>query len=222
MRHSVARSLALLTRHVRPSRVLAVSVIIGCVVVLPTAAQAQSAPSVTAPRPSLTSQWWRTYYALPASQNPADRCDLGNGKVVFLGVNLGMPVSRSCTLSAGTSILVPLINIECSRLEGNGDTPAELRTCAEDIADGFTDLRLTVNGVQIDTSGLRVQSPPFAFRGVPGNTFLGVPVGTTTAVSDGYWALIGPLAPGTYDIAFGGSYPPAPFSTSTSYHLTVV
>ena len=134
-----------------------------------------------------------------------------------------MPVSRSCTLSAGTSILVPLINIECSRLEGNGDTPAELRTCAEDIADGFTDLRLT--GERRPDRHERASGAVAALRvteRVPGNTFLGVPVGTTTAVSDGYWALIGPLAPGTYDIAFGGTYPPAPFSTSTSYHLTVV
>jgi hypothetical protein len=219
MRHSAARSLALLTRHVRLSRVLALSVIVGCIVVLPTAAQA--APSVTAPRPSLTSQWWKTYLALPASQNPADRCDLGIDKVVFLGVNTGTPVSRSCTLPAGTSILVPLINIECSRLEGDGQTPAEWRACAEGIANDFTDLRLTVNGVPISTSGLRVQSPPFAYQAVPDNTF-GQPPGTSGAVSDGYWALIGPLAPGTYDIAFGGSYPPAGFSTSVSYHLTVV
>ena len=32
--------------------------------------------------------------------NAADRCDLGIGKVVFLGVNTGGPVSRSCTLPA--------------------------------------------------------------------------------------------------------------------------
>ena len=116
---------------------------------------------------------------------------------------------------------MPLIYIECSRLEGNGDTPAELRTCAEDIADGFTDLRLTVNGVQIDTSGPRVQSPPFAFRAYPATRSRRARRHHHRGVGR-HWALIGPLAPGTYDIAFGGSYPPAPFSTSTSYHLTVV
>ena len=104
---------------------------------------------------------------------------------------------------------------------GQQDTPAELRTCAEEIADGFTDLSLTVNGVQIQTSGLRVQSPPFAFRGVPDNTFRGVPVGTTTAVLDATGRR-SPARARHDDIAFGGTYPPGPFSTSARYHLTVV
>jgi hypothetical protein len=63
--------------------------------------------------------------------------------VVFLGATAGRSVSRSCTLPAGTSILVPLINIECSSLEPPpffGATPAERRTCAEGFADAFTAL----------------------------------------------------------------------------------
>jgi hypothetical protein len=66
-----------------------------------------------------------------------------------------------------------------------------------------------------------VRSQPFAFSPVEGNIF-GIPPGTGGSVSDGYWALIGPLAPGTYDASFGGSYPPGPFNTDTTYHLTVV
>jgi hypothetical protein len=66
-----------------------------------------------------------------------------------------------------------------------------------------------------------VQSQPFAFSSVANNVF-GIPPGTSGSVSDGYWALIGPLAPGTYDVSFGGSYPPASFSTDVTYHLTVV
>jgi hypothetical protein len=230
MRHCAVRPFALLTRYsTRYSRrlhLLVLSVIVGCVL-LPTAAHAGSTPAVAAPRPSLTAQWWATYIGLPASQNPGDRCDLGIDKVAFLGVNTGSPVSRSCTLPAGTSILVPLINVECSRIEGNGQTPAEWRACAEGIADDFTSLRLTINGVSFDgTGGLRVQSQPFAFTAVPDNMF-NIKPGTSGAVSDGYWALIGPLAPGSYDISFGGTYmppdqPPPFFSTSTSYHLTVV
>jgi hypothetical protein len=34
----------------------------------------------------------------------------------------------------------PLINVECSSLEGNGRTPAEWRACATGIADDFTAL----------------------------------------------------------------------------------
>ena len=117
---------------------------------------------------------------------------------------------------------MPLINVECSSVEGNGRTPAEWRACATGFADDFTDLSLTINGVTVaDLTRLRVQSQPFAFSSVLGNVFR-IPPGTGGSVSDGYWALIGPLAPGTYDVSFGGSYPPGPFSTDVTYHLTVV
>jgi hypothetical protein len=53
-----------------------------------------------------------------------------------------------------------------------------------------------------------------------------IPPGTGGSLSDGYWALIGPLAPGTYDVSYGGSYQPPDqppvFSTDVTYHLTVV
>jgi hypothetical protein len=213
----------------RPSallRWLAFTAIVGCAL-LPTASAAASTPAVAPPRPSLTALWWKAYVAVP---DAASRCDLGIDKVVFLGATTGGSASRSCTLRAGVSVLVPLINIECSSLEPPpffGATPAERRACAKGFADDFTDLFLTINGVPVgDLSRLRVQSQPFGFSPVAGNMF-GIPPGMGGSVSDGYWALIGPLARGTYGVSFGGSYQPDPaqpplFSTDTTYHLTVV
>jgi hypothetical protein len=205
-------------------RWLAYSVIIGCAL-LPTVSTAAPTPTVAPPRASLTAEWWKTYVSIPASEDPASRCDLGIDNVVFLGATTGGSVKRSCTLPAGTSILVPLINVECSSLDPPpffGRTPAEQRACAEGFADDFTDLFLTINKVSVgNLSRLRVQSQPFTFSPVEGNMF-GIPAGTGGSVSDGYWALIGPLAAGKYDVSFGGSYPPGPFSTDTTYRLTVV
>jgi|1186.fasta_scaffold414832_2 hypothetical protein len=207
-------------------RWLAFTAIVGCVL-LPAAPAGASSPAVAPPRPSLTALWWKAYVAIP---DGASRCDLRIDKVVFLGATTGGPASRSCTLRAGTSVLVPLINIECSSLEPApffGATPAARRACAKGFADDFTGLFLTINRVPIgDLSRLRVESQPFGFSPVAGNLF-GTPAGTGASVSDGYWALIGPLARGTYDLSFGGSYqddptqPPA-FGTDTTYHLTVV
>ena len=209
---------------------LAFSAIVGCVF-LPTASPAASTPAVAPPRASLTAQWWKAYVAIPASEDPASRCDLGVDKVAFLGATTGVdPISRSCTLAARTSIVVPLINVECSSLEEPpffGQTPSERRACAERFARDFTALFLTINGVAVgDLSRLRVQSTPFRFSPVQGNMF-GLPAGTGDSVSDGYWARIGPLAPGTYDLTFGGSYQPPGepvpvFSTSVTYHLAVL
>jgi hypothetical protein len=205
-------------RHGKLLRWAVSSAIAGCVV-LPAVSTAAPTPAVAPPRASLTALWWKTYVSLP---DAGSRCDLGIDKVVFLGATTGGPVSRSCTLPAGTSILVPLINVECSSVEGNGRTPAEWRACAMAFADEFTDLSLTINREEVaDLSRLRVQSQPFAFSPVDGNLF-GIPAGTGGSVSDGYWALIGPLARGTYDVSFGGLYPPLAFRTDVTYHLTVV
>jgi hypothetical protein len=178
-----------------------------------------ASPEVTKPRASLTAAWWQTFLSI--SGDPLSRCDLGRDHVVYLAGTTGGTATRSCTIPAGNSILVPLINNECSTAEGNGKTPADLRACAEGVANDFTGLSLTVDGVPIpDLLNFRVQSAPFAFNAAAGNVF-GVPAGGSLSVADGYWALIGPLSPGAHTVSFGGSYPPGPFTTSAIYNLTV-
>jgi hypothetical protein len=199
-------------------RWVAVSVLLLSLLLGPTAAVA-APPQVKKSPPSLTALWWQTFLSI--SGNPLDRCDLGTREVVFLAGTTGGTATRSCTIPVGTSILVPLINVECSTAEGNGDTPAELRACARGIADQFTDLSLTIDGVAIaDLQRFRVHSPVFQFTAAEGNVF-GVPAGTTRSVADGYWVLIRPLSPGTHTISFGGAFPPGGFTTFVTYTLTV-
>ena len=148
------------------------------------------------------------------------------GNIVFLGATATGSVRGSWRLPAGTSILPPLINIECSSLEDPpffGATPGQQLTCAKGFADDFTNLSLTIDGIQVgDPSRLRVRSEPFQFSPVDGNIF-GLPAGTGGSVSDGYWAVIGPLAPGDYDVVASGSDPSdPPFTTNIRYHLHVV
>jgi hypothetical protein len=208
----------------KPVRWIALSAMVGCVL-LPTASTAASTPKVRPPSAPLTAHWWQTYVSI---QDPADRCDLGIDKVVFLNGNPapdGSPAIRSCTLAAGTTILVPLINVECSSLDDPpflATTTAARRACAKGFADQFTDLVLEIDGVAVGhLTRLRKSSPPFVFSPVEGNAF-GLHAGTGDSASDGYWALIGPLAPGTYHVHFGGSLPPFDFTTDTTYTLTVV
>jgi hypothetical protein len=122
-------------------------------------------------------------------------------------------------------VLLPLINIECSSLEDPpffGRNPGQRLICAKRFADDFTSLHLSINGVEVrNPTRLRVRSQPFQFSPVAGSTF-GIPAGAGGSVTDGYWALIGPLAPGDYDVVAGGSYPPGPFTTDIRYHLHVV
>jgi hypothetical protein len=196
------------------------------VLLLPGATMAAPTPPVAAPSKSLTAQWWQEHVALSAA-DAANRCDLGPGDVVFLGATATGTVSGSCTLAAGTSVLLPLINVECSSLEDPpffGANPGQRLVCAKRFADQFTDLSLTINGVTVgNLRRLRVRSQPFEFSPVSGNV-LNLPPGTGGSVSDGYWALIGPLAPGDYDVVASGSAPnpPGVFTTNITYDLHVV
>jgi hypothetical protein len=182
------------------------------------AAPASAAPpDAKKPSPPLTAQWWQSILSI--NGNALDRCDIGSGDVVFLAGTAGGSATRSCTITSQQSILVPLINVECSTLEGNGRTPAELNKCARGFADQFTNLSLVIDGVPVSNlTKFRVGSPVFTFTSVAGNVF-GVPAGTTRSVADGYWALIRPLSVGTHTISFGGAF--QDFSTSVTYTLTV-
>jgi hypothetical protein len=198
-------------------RSFALSVVLASLLLGPATTLA-APPQVKKPPPPLTALWWQTFLSIPAA---LDRCDLGTADVVFLAGTTGGLANRSCTIPAGKSILVPLINAECSEAEGQGGTPAELRACAKGFADAFTDLSLTIDGVPVpDLSRFRVHSQVFHFTAADGNAF-GVPAGTTRSVADGYWALIGPLAPGQHIVSFGGTYPPVQFTTEAIYQLTV-
>jgi hypothetical protein len=177
-------------------------------------------PQAKKPAPPLTAQWWQSFLAI-SGDDALDRCDIGSGDVVFLAGTAGGTATRSCTISSRQSILVPLINVECSTAEGNGNTPAELNKCAREFADQFSGLSLVIDGVAVsDLTKFRVGSPPFTFTAAEGNVF-GIPAGTTRAVADGYWALIRPLPVGTHTISFGGAFPPGGFTTSVTYTLTV-
>ena len=199
--------------------VVTLSLMVATLLLVPAPASA-APPSVKKPPPPLTALWWQTFLG-SSDPNSFDRCDLGTGDVVFLAGTTGGSATRSCTIPAGTSLLVPLINGECSEIEGNGETPAELRQCADDQADLFGGLSLVIDGVAVsDLTRLRVHSQVFQFTAVEGNVF-DIGPGPSRSVADGYWALISPLAPGAHTISFGGTFDDGVFTTHATYNITV-
>lgn len=176
--------------------------------------------TVTIPDGRLTAQWWQQFMGHPGT---LDRCDLGVREVVFLAGTTGGAQSRSCDIPRGRSVLVPLINAECSTLEDGFKTYHGLRWCvATRYADNFTDLSLSVDGRTIRAlDRFRVQSGLFSFLAVPDNPFLPKGGGPTRSVADGYWALVGPFERGTHVVSFGGNFPPGPFETKATYTLRV-
>jgi hypothetical protein len=172
--------------------------------------------------------WWQQALAVhegagsPFESGSVDCTSLGTGHVTFLVGTAGGAVSRSCSLPTGTALLFPLINGECSVSEGNGTTEAELRACAGNQANLFTDLTATVDGRALsDLSSYRFQSPLFTWT-APSNNVFGVPetAEPTLAVAEGYWVMLTPLPPGVHTISFGGAVPGV-FTTTASYTITV-
>ena len=138
----------------------------------------------------------------------------------------GGKVTRTCAIRQGQAVLIPLINGECSEIEGGGSTTAELRACAAAQADDFTKLRARVDGRKIEgLSRFRFESPPFRFESVSDNPF-GVPATPpgepSRAVADGYWIMLHPLSRGVHRIRFGGSAPSFGFTTRAVYSIRVV
>src|SRR2546426_5108244 len=111
-------------------------------------------------------QWsaehWKWTFSLPVDHHPltdtAD-CSAGqSGPVWFLGgtfvstteggVTIGR-ATRDCSVPAGKALFFPIINTECSTLEGNGTTDAELRSCAQFFQDHAHDMTCTIDGVAV-------------------------------------------------------------------------
>jgi len=165
--------------------------------------------------------WWQWALSTPASQHPltdsAD-CSAGqSGKVFFLGGTFtAVPVSgpnevigravRDCTIPTGKAIFFPILNGECSTLEGNGTTEAELAECAAFLADHVEDMTVTIDGKPLQNlNRYRAQSPLFEFGPLPNPNIFGLATGATSpAVADGFYILLAPLSAGDHTIHFSG------------------
>jgi hypothetical protein len=187
----------------------------------PTLANA-AAVQVSKPDAALTASWWQQFVAIPGDS--LGRCDVGTGEIVFLAGTAGGSATRSCTTDKNL-FLVPLINVECSRAEGDGGLSEQRRACAKDFADNFTDLKLAVDGEEVgNLNSLRVKAES-SFTAANKNAFGIPPAKNSPFAADGYWALI-TLAPGEHTLTFGGSFVPVPdqppaFTTLVTYDLLV-
>jgi len=214
----------------------------------PTAIRAQEATPIAgagpeelvlppdAPTYGLTYAAWTARFAqwahsLPAGINPAtdatgERCGFGQAGPVFFLVQAGdeEAIERTCTVPAGTALLLPLLDASCTTVEPPpffGADEAELRACTEALFMAPAELTAVVDGVAIpDLERYRVQSDLFTVA-LPVGNWLDVEPAVTQGVADGYWLLLAPLPVGEHELQFGGSFPNSDFSTEVTYHLIV-
>jgi len=180
--------------------------------------------------------WWQWALSVPAALHPlsfdepgpaAEHCGVGqHGEVWFLGGTFtGKAARRECAVPSGKAIFFPVVNGQCSIVQGDGTTEEELRSCAKVLIDPVVLAEATINGEALRP--IRLSSDLFEFTFPPGdiNEIFGRAPNPSPAVADGYWVLLNPLDAGDYRIEIRGTVdlPGAyDFEVDVVYDITVV
>jgi hypothetical protein len=178
--------------------------------------------------------WWQTAFELPVvdGDHPyfSGGAFQGPKGVVFLAgafADPDEPAVIEITISAGTPLFFPVVNVECSVFEDDpfhGDDEDELRACANHHIDHTSDLFAVIDGRPVRRLGAyRSESPLFVWGPLPEDNVFGAPEGTTSlAVDAGVYLLLAPLSVGEHVIEFGGTFDEFDVSINTKYIITVV
>jgi hypothetical protein len=178
--------------------------------------------------------WWQWAAGITTSESTLNDPKGANcavhqqGPVWFLtGTTGGTKLTRrKCTVPAGQGILFPIINGECSSVEGQGTTEPQLRRCAKDQMDQVTSATARVDGVPVELGRLdhtpyRVQSSGlFNITFVDNNQF-GISPGSGNSFADGFYVLVNPPTKGRHTFAFRGEAPAFNFTVNVQYDLTI-
>jgi hypothetical protein len=184
---------------------------------------------------------WQWAFSLPIPRNPiadggADCSEGQSGPVWFLAGALdGAVTTRECTVPAKKAVFFSPIAVECSKLEGSGETEEELRACANADQDAVSIVDVEIDGEPIPDvkDDFRFESDIFDIT-LPDDNLMqlwGVEDAEAgfypdQAVSDGRFLMV-LLAPGEHTIHWHAVIPDSPdlpfggFEEDVTYNLTV-
>lgn len=190
----------------------------------------------------------------PLTCDPFFDVTLGQSGNVWFLAGTFVTCQRTIAIPQGKWVFLPIVNAEASSLEAApffGCTAAELNAAAKDAIDIAQQAFCIIDDVALQfIDRYRFSSPLFTFT-LPFPNILGLPAGTVSpcpyapiarrhpgggsprpanppmwgnGVSDGYWAMIGPLSLGQHMIHFGATLVHPKFGTfryDTTYNVTV-
>jgi hypothetical protein len=152
-------------------------------------------------------------------------------KYFFLAGTFGGSATRTVTVPQGKTLFFPIINVQIDNAVDPMPDPKLVAHETCEMAAAFIDGNEVVQSATVDGQPLatwRVQSMPFAYRvleadsvydyfGLVGPQFEGT---VAPSCTDGYWAVLEPLAPGQHVLAFHASDKTG-FALDVTYYLTV-
>ena len=121
-------------------------------------------------------------------------------------------VEREYQVPGDKFLLIPILNVELgarelgfSEAEFDAPQTAEsVKNATIEIADEFTNLFASINGVPITDIDQRRYDAPFEYNAVEDNIF-GLPTGVSgPAYVDGYWLMFEPVGTKTFDLKLEG------------------
>jgi hypothetical protein len=177
--------------------------------------------------------WWQWAMAIKKDRNPIldptgefAAANQPEG-VFFLAGNTGGKTTRKVAVPAGVPVFFPVVNYVHDEAPGKADEKT-LRAGAKADIDRMTLAEATLDGKPVaGLDKMRVASAVFTFAAPekPADSLFEESTGKRTAVSDGYWVMLKPLAPGKHALNFkaklkagGGS---EALELDVTYELTV-
>ena len=161
--------------------------------------------------------FWKWIISIPQDKNPwgdqtGENCAIGqletnSSTLFYLSGNGGGKSERTCTLSAGKSLFIPVSPMEISDKEAPNRSIEELHKIAKKDQDSVTSLYLKINDKEYtrqDLSKYRISTEEFEVT-FPKNAIFGATEGISKAVADGYYVITQPLEKGNYTILYKSS-----------------
>jgi hypothetical protein len=157
-------------------------------------------------------RWWQWLLSIPKSLNPAmdssgenaaeGQSDLNAFFLCQTIENAKHQPYREICIPTGTSLFLPIINW-ISNFYEHGNSESELIKIATERMDVIGNLKLTLNGSNIQgLEKYRFRSKFFTVD-LPESNIIDLPPGETRLISDGYWVFTEPLVTDTRLSTFG-------------------
>jgi len=166
------------------------------------------------------SAWWQWAFSVPIASNPlpdttGETCMVGQQGGVWnlAGVTGAGAVTRQCNVPCDRALFFPLFNAFNINV---GEPPyasdKELEQALVDFLDQVSSVSAELDGVPLPVSLRKTRiRPSFFMYALPGANLLevfglNVPAGAyDSAVNDGYYLMLSPLAPGPHTLHFTAS-----------------
>jgi hypothetical protein len=161
--------------------------------------------------------FWKWTLAIPAVENPVndqtgEKCSNGqmnsNSSVFYLSFNNGGKSERTCTVPAGTALLIPVMQVAITDKDIPGASIEELDSATKKDQDSVNSLYLKIGDKEYNYDDLlkyRTHTNAFDVVWADKAIFGIIDGGPAKAVADGFYIITEPLKNGTYPIHFKSS-----------------